>query len=44
VTKKQIEKNRQLNAEFLKKIGEAGVHQDRPCRLPEAMAEFQKRR
>lgn len=40
VTKKQIEKNRQLNAEFLKKIEAGGIKIVRPS--AQAMAEFEK--
>jgi len=40
VTKKQIEKNRQLNAEFLKKIEAGGLKIVRPS--AQAMAEFEK--
>lgn len=40
VTKKQIEKNRQLNAEFLKKIEAGGIKIVRPS--AQSMAEFEK--
>lgn len=40
VTKRQIQKNRELNAQFLQKIEAAGVKITRPT--PEAMAEFEK--
>lgn len=40
VTKRQIQKNRELNAQFLHKIEQAGVKITRPT--PEAMAEFEK--
>ncbi len=40
VSARQIQKNRELNASFLKKIGEGGVRVTVPT--PEAMAEFQR--
>jgi len=40
VSTRQIQKNRELNATFLKKIGEGGVRVTVPT--PEAMAEFQR--
>jgi tripartite ATP-independent transporter DctP family solute receptor len=40
VTKKQIQKNRELNAEFLRKIEASGIKVTRPS--AQAMAEFEK--
>lgn len=40
VTKRQIQKNREMNAQFLQKIEASGVKITRPT--PEAMAEFEK--
>jgi TRAP-type C4-dicarboxylate transport system substrate-binding protein len=40
VTKKQIQKNRELNAEFLQKIESSGIKVIRPS--AQAMAEFEK--
>lgn len=40
VTKKQIQKNREMNAEFLKKLAEGGIKVTKPS--AQAMAEFEK--
>jgi TRAP-type C4-dicarboxylate transport system substrate-binding protein len=40
VTKKQIQKNREMNAQFLKKIEDGGIKVTQPS--AQAMAEFEK--
>lgn len=40
VTKRQIQKNREMNAQFLQKIEQSGIKITRPT--PESMAEFEK--